>query len=102
MGYKRVRSLNCIVRHGANLEARCRCGREAVFDGRRLYNRFMRMGWPRGIELVARHLRCTACGRRGPDIRPTLAEPSPGGMLVRETRPAVDQGRPRWAHQSTD
>lgn len=86
MGHKRVRSLGCLVRHKPNLEARCRCGRAQVLDGRRLFNRFLRMGLPRGIELVPRHLRCSACGAREPDVCPTLAEPTAGGMLVRGAR----------------
>jgi len=78
MGRKRFEDVFDLVRHGANLELTCSCGRAVVVDTDQLMRMQTFRRWPYGIASAARRFRCRRCGRA-----PQSAQPTPKEATIR-------------------
>ncbi len=74
MGRKRFEDVFDLVRHGANLELTCSCGRAVVVDADQLMRMKTVRHWPYGIWSAAQRFRCTRCGRSPQSALPTPKE----------------------------
>lgn len=74
MGRKRFEDVFDLVRHGANLELKCLCGRAVVVDAGQLMRMQTARRWPYGIGSATRRFRCIRCGRAPQSALPTPKE----------------------------
>ena len=72
----RLRRLSDYVRREANLQVVCTCGHVSVLDTEKLRRWFFCHGWYDALEVVAVHLRCSACRGRPIRLRPTPDSPT--------------------------
>ena len=64
MGYRPVRSLLGLERHGLDLEIGCGCGHRVRIARGEVLALFMRKSWPVHMDMVAQRFRCSRCGAR--------------------------------------
>lgn len=76
MGQKHFRTTWDLVRHGANLRVRCRCGHVATIAGAEIDHMRSARHWPKPIGYLADKLRCSRCGRRPIALDPTANDPT--------------------------
>jgi hypothetical protein len=72
------RTLECISGRGFHVRAKCRCGHQGVVDGPLVARWFYIHRWPRALEVVHLHFRCSVCGVRGA----CRISPTPGHLPV--------------------
>jgi hypothetical protein len=73
----RLDSLPDLVRHKANVQASCACGRTHVFDAMRMRRYAILRNWNSQLEALRYHIRCRSCGRRGVLLKATPLPPTP-------------------------
>lgn len=79
----RLDSLHDLIKHEANLRVTCRCGKQHVYDARRLCRYAMCRGWNTQLEALAFRLRCDRCNRRAPQLRAVMEPPTPADPFPR-------------------
>lgn len=82
----RLDSLHDLIRHNANLQITCLCGRQHIYDASRLCRYAMCRGWNEHLEALGYHLRCSACGKRGPHLKAVMQPPTPADPFPRSER----------------
>lgn len=76
MGVKHFRTTWDLVRHGANLRVRCRCGHVATIAGDEIDRMRSVRRWPHPLGYLTDKLRCSKCGRRPIAVDPTANAPT--------------------------
>lgn len=81
-----LRDLGQYVKHQANLEVRCSCGRKGVLDAAKLNRFYLLKRWNTELEIVGLHLRCHKCRGRPISLKPTPKQPDrPEWMATEES-----------------
>ncbi len=76
MGAKHFRTTWDLVRHGANLRVRCRCGHVATIASDEIDRMRSVRRWPHPLGYLTDKLRCSKCGRRPIAVDPTANDPT--------------------------
>lgn len=72
----RYETLGDIRKHSANVACRCACGHASIVDGAKLSRWYFIHLWDTRLLVLGDHLRCSQCGRRPDDVRPTAQLPN--------------------------
>lgn len=78
MGTKRIETTWDLVRFGANLRVKCRCGHVATIAGDEVDRMRAKRNWPRPLGYLRDKLVCSKCGRR-----PTAVNLTANGPTIR-------------------
>ncbi len=76
MGTKRIETTWDLVRFGANLRVRCRCGHVATIAGTEIDFMRSKRRWPHPLGYLRNKFRCSKCGRRPIAVDLTANDPT--------------------------
>lgn len=80
----RLDSLHDYIKHDANLQVTCACGKQHVYDAVRFCRYAMCRGWNTQLQALAYYIRCDRCGRRYPRCRAVKFPPTPADPFPRD------------------
>ncbi|PKP91439.1 MAG: hypothetical protein CVT77_12165 [Alphaproteobacteria bacterium HGW-Alphaproteobacteria-16] len=76
MAARLARSLDDVLRGGANIRPRCRCGHVSVISCAQLRHYFSIHRWDTHLHRVGEHLYCSRCFRRPVEVGVSFEDPN--------------------------